>query len=169
MMGGMMGGMGGMGGDMSDKMRGAMDKVKGGMNKMGGKGMGLMKALKQCMCETCQREDSCMDIGGSGEPAGSQEGSEEGPTVDCEANKYVVMAAGKKGEKTLKKKTKKIQSALKKYKKAVDKAVKKNKKGKDTQEEIEEAAGTKAFKKVDMEDVKAYREYLKCTGAADEE
>merc|ERR1719471_1906326 len=97
MFGDMMGGMGGMGGDMSDKMRGAMDKVKGGMNKMGGKGMGLMKALKQCMCETCQREDSCMDMSGSGSegegPAGSEEPTED---ADCETNKYVVMAAGKK-------------------------------------------------------------------------
>merc|ERR1719199_2505641 len=130
--------MGGM--DMDGKMGGAVDAVRNGMNKMGGKSMGMMKALKRCMCEQCEREESC---------AGLPEESEEGD--DCEANKYVVMRTGakndKKGKKAVTKKTKKIAKALKKWQKAVDKAMKK---GKKSEEEIKAAADEKSFKKLDM-------------------
>merc|ERR550525_173250 len=133
MMGGMMGGM-----DMDGKMRDAMDAVKGGMNKMGGKGMGMMKALKKCMCEQCQREESCAMM--------PEESKEE---YDCEANKFVMMRRGakndKKGKKAVTKKTKKITKALKKWQKAVDKGLKK---GKQPEEEIKAAADEKSFKKL---------------------
>jgi len=160
-MGGMMGGFGDMEGmDMDGKMRGAMDTVKGGMNKVAGKGMGMIKAIKKCMCEQCQREESCAMM--------SEESKEESKEeeVDCEVNKYVVLRRGaktdKKGKKAVTKKTKKIAKAVKKWQKAVDKGMKKVKQGKTTKEEVEAAADEKSFKKFDMEDVKAYRVYKKC-------